>query len=137
MKETQIEDKSFANRNQSFPEKKVKILRAWKIDPDLAVSFKHYCTWEYKNASCVLELAISEYMVAHPHAQVNPSYTIVVQANEGHKEPEPTESLCTVALCKNKAVAEGVYLPKDETYFLCEDHYSEFRGLPKLWKVSR
>jgi hypothetical protein len=46
------------------------------------------------------------------------------------------EVACEVAGCRNAALSEAVYLPRDELYRVCEVHLSEFRRLPKEWKVS-
>jgi hypothetical protein len=53
-------------------------------------------------------------------------------------ESDPAKlNLCTIANCKKTAVGKGMYLRRNETYQLCENHLCKFGSMPSEWKVVR
>jgi hypothetical protein len=113
--------------------RKHKILRSYKIDPDLAYSFKMFCISKDMDCSSVVELAMSNYMMSFPNSK-NVNYTIVVQASEP-KQKEPSLELCEVANCKRKVEGSGLHVQTSKEYRLCGFHSKEFSSQPKAWKV--
>lgn len=114
-----------------------KILRSYLIDSELAYSWKLYCVGKGQDASRVVELAMSHYMIEFPN-ESNMSYTVVVQGESKADVKQETEK-CGVGNCDNDAdaSAKGVFLDSGKTYRLCSYHAKEYAGsnYRKQWRV--
>ncbi len=123
----------------------VKVLRSWKVNVDLASSLKLYAVQSRKDASLIVELAVSEYMVNHP-VTIQPSYSVVVEntvvkQTEAKAEPEVKDH-CQIGECDYPSVGLMYFqldkeLPVKE-YRVCKIHQKKL-SLTKgnFWRFTR
>lgn len=144
-----IKEQTQADTADTYTEqidKQPKILRSWKIKPQLADTLKRYSVEVGKDASLIVELALSEYIFNHP-AVVNPVYSVVVEApNVTAQKQEQEDTRCevgkdTASRCRGKSCSTLIYQPRHKQpkeVKVCSLHERKFIGIDgEVWRLKK
>jgi hypothetical protein len=99
-----------------------------KDDEKLSNDFKTLCQQDDVTIHDLLYEAIQLCFKVHHWPPGNPQLTLsnyqVKLEDMGH---------CGYSGCKHKAIAKGVYLPKNQEFKLCKLHYESALNASKVW----
>jgi hypothetical protein len=118
------------------PDLKNKLNRLVYIPSDVAenklsMDVKALCIQDGITIRDFLSEAINLAFKVHNWPPGNPQLTLsnyqVKPLDMGH---------CGYSGCKNKAVASGLYLPKQQQFKLCKLHYESAKNTSKVWKIT-
>lgn len=125
--------------NKPNPESKTSriILQALAFDEkEKIVTFKKLCRQDGITEKDMMLEALDLLFVKHRlHIGGNPQTQVDSPLFTG--ETKPLEmGVCGYAGCKHRAIAKGIYLPKNSEFKLCKLHYESAKNAPKVWSLQ-
>jgi hypothetical protein len=102
-----------------------------KDDERVASEFKALCNQDSITVHDLLLEGIMHIFKSHNWPPGNPQLTLV-----NYQVKQLSMGTCGYSGCKNRAVASGVYLPRNQEFKLCKLHFGVAKNAPKVWKFQ-